>query len=228
MNSFFKLAIYSSVFLCSISNGFAQLNESTRINTAIDLIKVACATGEKLDIEVSGNGGVSFIKRGVSGKFNFTKEEINGVIKGTNQNLAKEENQNIRICMQQYVPAILEKLLEPTSPSATIRRDSNYYLKEQKIPVDIPISILDGKPLLTVTKIYEYIRRKMVDISIEIPYRSPYRFNLINSNSTNSSRHLSGQFEYRDTIYKITVSHINLQEQFAIVTLVKYKDTNKR
>ncbi|MGX9726274.1 MAG: hypothetical protein ACTFAK_02800 [Candidatus Electronema sp. VV] len=227
MNRFFNAVIYSAVVICSFfqaSEGFTQntdgFNDEARVKTAIDLIKIACATGETLDIEITGDGGLSFLKKGVSGAAKFSKEEINGVVKGTNQMIASEDNENIRKCMQQYVPKILDKLLE-TRTASSLGKDKNFYIADQKIPVGSPMSILDGKVWITINKISEHIvsRNKTVELSIETPKRNPYNITLISDKS-------SSQFTYRDIVYKITAVHIALEDQYAIVSIVKSKNVD--
>ncbi len=227
MNRFLDAVIYSSVVICSsfqVSEGLAQntegFNDEARVKTAIELIKIACATGEKLDIEITGDGGLSFLKKGVSGAAKFSKEEINGVVKGTNQMIASEDNENIRKCMQQYVPKILDKLLE-TRTASSLGQDSYFYIVDQKFPIDSPVSILDGRVFLTVKKIYEYNRRKYTDLSIEVPHRNPYAIEI-------SEENRSGKFIYKDVEYKVTAKQIALEDQFVTITIEKYKDKQEQ
>ncbi|SEH07922.1 hypothetical protein [Candidatus Venteria ishoeyi] len=217
-----KLLVLIIGIYCSTSSLAASEKKSSgNIDKAIEIIKIACVTGERLEINVSGDGDVSFLKKGISGKISFTKEEINGVLKGTNQSLRSEENADIRTCMQQYVPKILDALLDAKTINKTVKDNDYYYLTNQRVPLDIPMAILDGIPLLTVAKVYEYNREKYVDLVLEIPHRKQYKFKLSTrkKNIKNSS-----QFKYRDKIYKVSTNHINLQEQNVTLSLVKYKD----
>lgn len=190
------------------------------INKAIELIKVGCASGEKIDIKVTGNGNISFIKKGIDGEISLTKEEINGVVKGTNEKLRVKENSEIRKCMQQYVPDILDSLLKSRAKNK-LTEDNYYYLTSRDIPLGIPVSILNGDPLLIVYKVSEgYGRKKKARLRIEIPHRNNYEFYLgIGEN---------GKFEYRDKIYKVKIDHIDLQEQNVTLSLVKYKDIKRK
>jgi len=191
-----------------------------KINKAIELIKVGCASGEKIIIKVAGNGKISFIQKGIDGEVSLTKEEINGVVKGTNENLREKENSDIRKCMQQYVPDILDSLLESRTKNK-LTEDSYFYLNSRTIPLDTPISILNGDPLLIVYSIYEgYGRKKEARLRVEILHRNNYKFSLgIGDN---------GKFEYRDKIYKININHIDLQEQNVTLSLEKYKDIKRK
>ncbi len=227
MNRFLNAVIYSSVVICSsfqTSEGFTQntegFNDEARVKTAIELIKVACASGEKIDIEITGDGGLSFLKKGVSGEVKFSKEEINGVVKGANQVIASEDNEKIRKCMQQYVPTILDRLLERRT-AYSLGQDSNFYIADQKIPVDSPISILDGRVFLTVKRIYEENRMKRTNLSVEVPHRDPYEIRV-------SEERKSDQFVYKDVEYKITAKHIALEDQFVTITIEKYKDKKEQ
>jgi hypothetical protein len=192
MKKFFSAVICSSVFACyvsqtteSFSRNIENFNDQARIDTAIDLIKVACATGEKLDIETTGDGGISFLKRGVSAEVKFSKKEINGVVESTNQSLAREENREIRECMKQYVPIILGTLLGANT-SVGQKQDSSSSTKEQKISVNIPTPVLDGHVTITIDKISEHpvSRNKFAELSVATPKRSPYNITLISDKSS--------------------------------------------
>ena len=209
------------VFSVSILLADTKNKSLENINKAIELIKVACASGEKINIKITGNGKISFIKKGIDGEVSLTKEEINGVIKGTNENLRVKENSDIRKCMQQYVPDILDSLLKSRQKNKPTE-DSYYYLNSRDIPLDIPVSILDGEPLLIVDKIYEdSSRQKKAGLKIEIPYRNSYGFSNIGIGE-------NVKFEYRDKIYKVKIDYIDLQEQKATLSLVKYKDIKRK
>lgn len=214
------LIIITIIFSIQVLLADTNTKSLEKINKAIELIKVGCASGEKINIKVTGNGEISFVKKGIDGEITFTKEEINGVVKGTNENLQAKENSDIRKCMQQYVPDILDSLLKARIKNK-LTNDDYYYLTNRGIPLDIPVSILNGEPLLIVYKIYEgYGREKKARFRIEIPHRNSYEFDLGIGDS--------GKFEYRDKIYKVKINHIDLQEQNVILSLVKYKDIKRK
>ncbi len=122
--------------------------------------------------------------------------------------------------MQQYVPKILDVLLDNPDNSKVLPKNDYYYLNNQRIAVGQEISVLDGSPLLTVVEVYEFQRKKMVKVVVNIPYREQYEFTLSKKNSSWLKK-TPGQFEYRDVVYRVSVSHIDLQEQNVMLSLIK-------
>jgi len=195
----------------------AAEDQAERFKMAVDWMKTACVSGEHIDIKADGEGGLKLFKAGAEGGFSFSKTEIKGVITNANDQIRAEENSEIRQCMQPYIQTILGIIATPI-----VKKDQQESLPvNQWIPVDIPMPILDGNPLITLTKVYEFNRNEVIDLSIEIPYRSPYRLKLWQS--SNSSLKNSDTFKYRDTIYKIVADQIDLQGQRAKVSLMNYK-----
>ena len=210
-----------ALLACSITWSLVSLAEnSPRVESAIELIKIGCVSGNSTNFEVSGDGSVSFLKQGVAGSVNFTSEEINGVIAGANDSLKAEQNSDIRKCMQQYIPKILDAILDVEDTTAPAEND-NYYLSNQRIPLEVPVSILDGGPSVIIKKIYETNRTKKVDVYVEIPHRATHKLTMATRDRYVKS---ASEFEYRDIIYRLTVSHIDLQEQNITISLVKYKE----
>ncbi len=60
-----NLGICGAVVFLGITSAFAAQEEqdNSKIDKAIEIIKIACAAGEKLTLEASGNGGINFIKK---------------------------------------------------------------------------------------------------------------------------------------------------------------------
>lgn len=197
-------------------------NHSETTTQVIEVIKMACATGTQTNFSVNADGGLSIIKRGAEGSINVTAEEINGVVRGTSEEIRKEENENIRQCMQQYVPKLIDYMLN-TRERAPIPKQA-YQLTSQRLSVDLPLPIIDGAPMIIVEKIYENgSRHKAADLKLDIPHRRPQtlRFDL------DLPKRNSKTFEYRDNIYKINVEHINLQDQIVTLSVRLYRDNSR-
>ncbi len=193
--------------------GEIHRNDEDRINFAIELIKNACILGEKFDIEITWNGRTLFFLK--KDTVEFDKDEINGAVNIINRCISKEENENIRKCMQQYVLVLLYKILEARDNTAI-----EFYIENQKIPVDYPVSILNKRVILTMKKIYwKYSSIKSLDLAVEVPYRDKYEIILEKDGNTSKS----GVFIYKDVMYSITVSDINTIDQFAILSVSKLK-----
>ncbi|WP_147431106.1 hypothetical protein [Thiocapsa rosea] len=73
-----KMATLALVLILSPVVGVAQ--DSDKIDIAIDFLKTACAAGNKLEIEGDIGGGISILKRGVTGKVHLSKSDARGVI----------------------------------------------------------------------------------------------------------------------------------------------------
>lgn len=54
--------------------------DSKSIDTAIEWLRTACVSGENLEIKAEGDGGISFLKKGVQGKLYFSKKDARGVV----------------------------------------------------------------------------------------------------------------------------------------------------
>ncbi|WP_103654441.1 hypothetical protein [Agarilytica rhodophyticola] len=125
------------IFLVAIfvSTGNAEEFDSGRIAGAIDFLKTACASGESIDVEASGGGGLSFIKKGASGSFNFRSEEARGIVNGLRDELQHENLQNIRACMEPHIDKILNRLL---GYSQNLDNDKNTLLPCTAINGELP------------------------------------------------------------------------------------------
>jgi hypothetical protein len=85
--------------------------DSKSINTAIEWLKTACVSGEDLEIKAEGNGGISFLKKGVQGRLYFSKKDARGVVHSLQGEVQRDNLQEQRECMQPYVDRILDAIL---------------------------------------------------------------------------------------------------------------------
>ncbi|MGH8564530.1 MAG: hypothetical protein ACREXW_10765 [Gammaproteobacteria bacterium] len=85
--------------------------DSKSINTAIDWLKTACVSGEHLEIKAEGDGGISFLKKGVQGKLYFSKKDARGVVDSLQGEFQRDNLQEQRECMQPYIDRILDAIL---------------------------------------------------------------------------------------------------------------------
>jgi len=209
--------ILISTFLISTVNCWASDGNTDRFSLAIEFMKASCTSGYSIDIKGDSEVGVKLSREGSEDSFSFSKAEVKSVITIANEQIRAEENAEIRQCMQPYVQAILGVISSPVNKP---KQKVSLPVK-QWIPLDMPMPMLDGSPLLTLTKVYEFDRDELIDLVIEIPHRSPYRIKLWQSK--NPLRKNSSTFEYRDTIYKIVADYIDLQGQRAQVSVTSYK-----
>ena len=190
------------------------------IQTAINIVKTACESDEKIKISVRGNEGLSFLKKEGGSEVSLSKDQIKDVIRATNDAVKSQKNQDSRKCIQQHVPLFLNAMLELSSVNIK-KEDDYFYLKDQVLPIDVPISILDGSPTITLVKVFEFNRHKVAKIVVEVPHRSPYTYEM---SLKYSHRKKSGTFEYKDKEYKVSIINVDLQRQNATLSIVKYKD----
>lgn len=85
------------------------------VDRAIEFLRTACAAGQRLDIRVEGDGGISLFKKGVAGKLHFSKEDARGVVESLSGQLQHDNLQDQRECMRPYITRILDAIL-PGSP----------------------------------------------------------------------------------------------------------------
>lgn len=85
--------------------------DSKSINTAIDWLKTACVSGEHLEIKAEGDGGISFLKKGVQGKLYFSKKDARGVVDSLQGEVQRDNLQEQRECMQPYIDRLLDAIL---------------------------------------------------------------------------------------------------------------------
>ncbi|MDD5034837.1 MAG: hypothetical protein PHE55_08780 [Methylococcaceae bacterium] len=85
--------------------------DSSNVETAIDFLKTACASGEIVEIKAEGDGGLSFLKKGVQGKLYFSKKDLRGVTEGLKGELQRDNVREQRECMRPYIDRILDSLL---------------------------------------------------------------------------------------------------------------------
>lgn len=210
-------SILISTFLITTGNCWASGENADRFSLAIESMKLSCVSGEGVNIKDDGEGGVTISKAGAEDSFSFSKAEVKRVITSANDQIRSESNPEIRQCMQPYVQAIVGILATPVNKSKL----QESLPTKQWIPIDMPMPILDGNPLLTLAKVYESGRDEVIDLVIEVPHRSSYLIKLYQSTSPN--RKNFDTFKYRDTIYKIVADRIDLQGQRAQISVINYK-----
>jgi hypothetical protein len=81
----------------------AMAADSKSIHTAIEWLRTACVSGENLEIKAEGDGGISFLKRGVQGKLYFSKKDARGVVDSLQGELQRDNLREQRECMQPYI-----------------------------------------------------------------------------------------------------------------------------
>lgn len=81
---------------------------------AIDFLKTACASGEKIDIKIDGDGALNLIGRSAKGGLHFSKAEARGIAEGLSSGAQRTNLVSVRECMQPHISRILDALL-PTA-----------------------------------------------------------------------------------------------------------------
>lgn len=89
----------------------AQANDSEKVDSAIQFLRMACVTGDKLEIEGSTDGGFALFKKGLGGEFRFSKTEVSGFVDTLNDQIKSEQADKIRECMKPYTGRILNIIL---------------------------------------------------------------------------------------------------------------------
>lgn len=89
----------------------AQAGDSDDVRSAVQFLRMACVTGEKLEIEGSTDGGFALFKKGLSGEFRFSKKEVSGFVDTLNDQIKSEQADKIRECMKPYTGKILNIIL---------------------------------------------------------------------------------------------------------------------
>ena len=101
--------------------------DQNSVHQAIDFLKTACAAGEKVEIKVEGDGGLSLIKKGVQGRIYFSETDARGIAEGLSGELQHKNLDSVRDCMRPYISRILDAILGQSerSPSASSRPSSS-------------------------------------------------------------------------------------------------------
>ncbi|NOZ52236.1 MAG: hypothetical protein GXP08_03680, partial [Gammaproteobacteria bacterium] len=101
---------YVALFLFC-SSIYASEDDTNKASAAVDFLKTACASGEHVEIQGEASGGLSFIKKGVSGSFSFKSKDARGIVNGLRDELQHENLKSIRSCMEPHIDKILNALL---------------------------------------------------------------------------------------------------------------------
>ena len=209
VNEFLKISLITIFTFFSIK---AYSDDLERFNMAVEFLKTACASGEEVLIEAEASGGLSLMKKGGSGSIKISKAELRGMVNTTNDEIRLQDNKDIRECMQPFVQQILNIIASP--PKSKEPEGVAVLPKSQWMPVGVPLPILDGKVTVLVSEIGEGNDRKAYsDLRIEVPRRSPYEDTLYNAQNMN--------FEYQGSMYKLTATTPELQNQRVQITIIK-------
>ena len=100
----------------------AMAADSKSIHTAIEWLRTACVSGENLEIKAEGDGGISFLKRGVQGKLYFSKKDARGVVDSLQGELQRDNLREQRECMQPYIDRLLDAILGNGAGSSNDRQ----------------------------------------------------------------------------------------------------------
>jgi len=79
---------------------------------AMDLVKSMCLAGSGFDMNVSGEGEISIVKKGVEGNIKFSERKLDGYVDVPDQD-KHAEFESIRECTKPHIPDILQLLKEP-------------------------------------------------------------------------------------------------------------------
>ena len=111
---FLNYAISISLFF-----GFASpaLATNDGVSRAIDFLKAACASGEKVEVKVDGDGGLNFLGRGAKGSLHFSKIEARGIAEGLSGEAQRANLAGVRDCMSPYITRVLDALLPAAQAS---------------------------------------------------------------------------------------------------------------
>ena len=111
---------------------FTAASEAVPSNTetAIDFLKTACASGEVVEIKAEGDGGLSFLKKGVQGSLYFSKKDLRGIVEGLKGELQRDNIHEQRECMRPHIDRVLDSLLPPKAISGVgfnHKNDSDFW-----------------------------------------------------------------------------------------------------
>lgn len=93
----------------------ATAADNNKVDQAIDFLKTACASGEKVEIKAEGDGGLSLTKRGAQGRVYFSKVDARGVAEGLSGEVQGKNLNGVRECMKPYITKILDAILSERS-----------------------------------------------------------------------------------------------------------------
>ena len=130
----------SFILLCiGVAPPWALAADSKSINTAIDCLKTACVSGEHLEIKAEGDGGISFLKKGVQGKLYFSKKDARGVVDSLTDEAQRDNLQEQRECMRPYINRILDAILQDEHTSSG---EPRHLLPPMACPTSSPINMV--------------------------------------------------------------------------------------
>lgn len=94
----------------------SSAEQPPNVQEAIEFLKNACLSGESVKIEAEGEGAgslVRLIKPEISARANleFKKESLQGIAKGLRDQLAAEDREKTRKCMEPYIETLLATIL---------------------------------------------------------------------------------------------------------------------
>lgn len=200
--------LFLSFFLLSTQ----PMAQSVSVEKLVELSKSACLAGEKLDMQIGADGGITLFKRslgGVEGGVSLKRKEIHGAVGLASEKAILEENSAIRSCVLQVIALLrsAESLPPPTE-------DGDAFLpSNQWLGVDSPLPIIDGKARIIIKKIYESNRRTKAKVRVEVPRRETFIRNLDKGESM--------KFIYHDKPYILTLLEVRLQAQRAKFTVIE-------
>ncbi|WFP52262.1 hypothetical protein PL263_09605 [Methylomonas sp. EFPC3] len=87
-----------------------SVNANEKSDQVIDFLKTACASGEKVEIEASGDGALSLGNKGLKGKLIFSKSDFRGISEGLNSENQAKNLENVRECMKPYINKIIDHI----------------------------------------------------------------------------------------------------------------------
>ncbi|MCP3686344.1 MAG: hypothetical protein GY861_27180 [bacterium] len=100
----FGLSVLTTQQVYSLNN-----EEVERLTT---LMVTGCSLGQKFSISIEGDGNLSFLKKGIKGKFQASKSEIPAIIDFLlKDELRADQADKIRNCMQKYMDQIFNEVL---------------------------------------------------------------------------------------------------------------------
>lgn len=194
-----------------VNSVYAQQDDITRFKLAVKFMQAACASGEKIQVEGKANGGISILKKGGSGSFEFSRTELNGMVSSVNESIRVEENRQIRECMQPHIAKIISMIATQNDEQQIHSELPN----NQWMKVGMQLPILDGKVTVIITGIQERgDRRAGAHIFVDVPRRSRYGGEWLTDTD-------NFNFEYYGKSYKLTVTNIDLDRQRAKITIIE-------
>ncbi len=106
----FRISIILFVYL-SISHNAIALN-TEKIEQLTELMFLTCSLGKDTVLNVSAEGNLMFLKKGIKGKFEANRSEMPNIIKFLTSDNAKHKQANeIRKCTMHYMDKIFNEII---------------------------------------------------------------------------------------------------------------------